>query len=526
MRFLLEQSNVKLSDINEDIWDKSGEKYQPLKDSKYLKLQKKPINTLSLDDIKYLYVINRASSSFIRYDSIEQAIEREIDSDRENSWDSEIFEECYKYLHSLKFPLTIYRAIRTDEINEDGSFNISGSNNSRSWSTNINIYKDKLSSFKSLNNIVSAKINADIINNSATIVNYYFYTGSRNVRKSNYGEYEITLKKNFKQNDLQNLHFIDKDSIIESFMNNINEKLEPIDMDVEDLADSDMLISSDPYDIKNYIINNTATKIAYLPKQSLYVIIDPFNATHWDVLPNLHSNNIVSNVYEEMFRWYFIPTDEIDSISDDGYLGEYSEDDFKNFITYMYGTGLIVCLEKDDFKNTSLAEIFGKPIKIDTLFNLLYTNNINEELSSEQLKEIKDYFGTTYYKSAAFYLLQDGTLLDGSDYKNGSGSYTRRVLDHRDISDVYNGDMYDFINEGNIRLMPESPGISIMKEPTKEQYATLKSYIDNYLFKDKVFYIDILNSSNGDTIKSFEYSWPENKTIDVLNDLVDYFKSV
>lgn len=155
-----------------------------------------------------------------------------------------------------------------------------------------------------------------------------------------------------------------------------------------------------------------------------------------------------------------------------------------------------------------------------------FTNNINEELSSEQLKEIKDYFGTTYYKSAAFYLLQDGTLLDGSDYKNGSGSYTRRVLDHRDISDVYNGDMYDFINEGNIRLMPESPGISIMKEPTKEQYTTLKSYIDNYLFKDKVFYIDILNSSNGDTIKSFEYSWPENKTIDVLNDLVDYFKSV
>lgn len=206
------------SGLNEDIWDKSGQIYQPLRDSKYLKLQKKPINTLSLDEIKYLYAINRAGSSFIRYDSIEQAIEKEIDSDRENSWDSEIFEMCYEYLHSLNFPLTIYRAIRTDEINKDGSFNISGSNNSRSWSTNINIYKEKSSSFRNLSNIVSAKIDSNIVDNSATIVNFYFYTGGRNVRKQNYGEYEISLKKNFKQTDLHDLQFVDKDAIMESLL--------------------------------------------------------------------------------------------------------------------------------------------------------------------------------------------------------------------------------------------------------------------------------------------------------------------
>lgn len=206
--------------IKEDFWDKSGQIYQPLKDSKYLRLQRKPINTLSLDEIKYLYVVNRAGHSFIRYGSIEKAINGEINLDRENSWDSEIFEACYDYLHSLSFPLTIYRALRPDEVNKDGSFNISGSKESRSWTTNINIYKDKLSSFRSLTNIVSAKINSNIIDNSATIVNYYFYTGQRNVRKSNYGEYEISLKKNFKQTDLQDLHFIDKDKITESLLSN------------------------------------------------------------------------------------------------------------------------------------------------------------------------------------------------------------------------------------------------------------------------------------------------------------------
>lgn len=162
--------------LKEDIWDRLGEIYQPLKDSKYIRLQKKSINTLSLEKIKYLYVVNRASSSFIRYDSVEQAFEKEIDLDSENSWDNEIFEQCYKYLHSLKFPLTIYRALRPDEVNKDGTFNISGSNNFRSWTTDINIYKDKLSSFRNLNKIVSAKITPDIIDNSATIVNYYFYT--------------------------------------------------------------------------------------------------------------------------------------------------------------------------------------------------------------------------------------------------------------------------------------------------------------------------------------------------------------
>lgn len=345
----------------EDIWDKSGEVYQPLKDSKYLKLQKKPINTLSLDEIKYLYAINRAGSGFVRYDSIEQAIEKEIDSDRENSWDSEIFEMCYGYLHSLNFPLTIYRAIRNNEINKDGSFNISGSNDSRSWTTNINIYKDKSSSFGNLSNIVSAKIDSNIVDNSATIVNFYFYTGGRNVRKQNYGEYEISLKKNFKQTDLHELQFIDKDTIVESL-----------------------------------------------------------------------------------------------------------------------------------------------------------------------LSKAKDYFGTTFYKKLAGYLNTDGTYLDFSGEKFGNVGSATRSMDHREIVDVIDiaedgtAAMHQYMNEGNIRLMPEAPGINLTKEPTSEQYEKLKDYIYYFLGREKEFYVDI-SDTNGGIVKSFEYESPTSVDL-ILLDIKDWFK--
>ena len=349
------------SGLNEDIWDKSGKIYKPPTDSKYLKLQKKPINTLSLDEIKYLYAINRAGSSFVRYDSVEQAIQKEINSDRENSWDSEIFDACYDYLHSLNFPLTIYRAIRPDEINKDGSFNISGKNNSMSWTTNINIYKNKSSSFRNLNNIVSAKIDSNIIDNSATIVNYYFYTGGRNVRKQSYGEYEISLKKNFKQTDLHELQSINKDTIVESL-----------------------------------------------------------------------------------------------------------------------------------------------------------------------LDKAKDYFGTTYFKKLAGYLNTDGTYLDFSGERFGNVDATTRSQDHREIADIIDNAesgtdaMYQYMNEGNIRLMPEAPGVDIIKEPTEKQYAQLKDYIDYFLYKEKVFYIDI-SDSNGNNIKSFEYSYPT-KIDSIVEDIKNYFK--
>ena len=191
----------------EDIWTRDGE-YAPLRDSKYQRLQRKPINTLSLDEIKYLFAVNRAHYGMYtkQYNSIDELLQDMIDEDRENSFDLDMFEDCYNYLHSLSFPLMVYRAL--NRVEEE-----SGKVFGRSWTTDFNIYKDKTSTFNKLDNLVAAEIDSNVIDNSATIVNYFYYTAKRKFidKDKIYGEYEISLKNNYKQSDLHNLRYVDKD---------------------------------------------------------------------------------------------------------------------------------------------------------------------------------------------------------------------------------------------------------------------------------------------------------------------------
>lgn len=102
-------------------------------------------------------------------------------------------------------------------------------------------------------------------------------------------------------------------------------------------------------------------------------------------------------------------------------------------------------------------------------------------------------FGLTSKFNNAFYMLPDGTMLDGS---GGSG---RRMLDHRDIGSSYlnsnidlqeieqggnSHNMMDFMRGGNIRLIPESNAIDLMSKPSEQQLNQIyrlwrMGYLDN-----------------------------------------------
>lgn len=158
----------------------------------------------------------------------------------------------------------------------------------------------------------------------------------------------------------------------------------------------------------------------------------------------------------------------------------------------------------------------------------MYNKQLEKELHEVLKDKAKDYFGTTYFKRLAGYLNTDGTYLDFSGERFGNVGATTRSQDHREIADIIDNAesgtdaMYQYMNEGNIRLMPEAPGVDIIKEPTERQYAQLKDYIDYFLYKEKVFYIDI-SDSNGNNIKSFEYSYPT-KIDSIVEDIKNYFK--
>lgn len=98
--------------------------------------------------------------------------------------------------------------------------------------------------------------------------------------------------------------------------------------------------------------------------------------------------------------------------------------------------------------------------------------------NTEYNKKAKDYFGTTRNLNEAGYILTDGFLLDLSG-KNQGGRGGYRALDHLDVAEALeNADMYDFINSGNIRYLPESDTIQIADIPTAAQYQTLSSIIN------------------------------------------------
>ncbi len=134
-------------------------------------------------------------------------------------------------------------------------------------------------------------------------------------------------------------------------------------------------------------------------------------------------------------------------------------------------------------------------------------------------------FGTTYYKTRAGFMLKDGRLLDLT-----YGGYGPRE-DHRNIRDAF-GDMdletesdylIEFMNEGNIRLIPEIPGIDIVVEPTDRQYATLKNYIDFFIGRNKYFGVQFSNK-NGDQVDWKEYNGLTSSA-EIILDIKDYFKN-
>ena len=142
--------------------------------------------------------------------------------------------------------------------------------------------------------------------------------------------------------------------------------------------------------------------------------------------------------------------------------------------------------------------------------------------------EVKKYYGNTYRWNETGYILQDGTRLDLSGRNEGaSGGY--RTVDHRDIFDinedldVYGTDaMNEFIARGNIRVMPETPGINLQVEPNAEQYRLIQDFVERVGWKEGYFSVDIDNK-NGDTIETLTYEGkPSGRK--VVEDLKYYFK--
>ena len=155
-----------------------------------------------------------------------------------------------------------------------------------------------------------------------------------------------------------------------------------------------------------------------------------------------------------------------------------------------------------------------------------------DQTSVEQRKQndktALDYFGRTYKWSETGYVLLNGARLDFSGrHEGGPGGY--RTVDHRDIIDAlgedygggdYSGGMVRFMQEGNIRISPESGGINLAVMPTKAQMDALGDFIS----KERGEVILDIDDAQGNTISSTEFSRGTHAD-KVLQAIRDYFEN-
>ena len=136
-------------------------------------------------------------------------------------------------------------------------------------------------------------------------------------------------------------------------------------------------------------------------------------------------------------------------------------------------------------------------------------------------------FGYTPYFYDAGYITPNGKMLNFSGEKGQH--YGARGEDHRAIGRVYanvegSKAMFKFMNEGNIRIMPESPGLDISSnvKPSTEQYATIRKFVREYA-NQEYFNIDITDT-DGHTIGNYEYEGKISAER-VVNDIKYFFEN-
>lgn len=136
-------------------------------------------------------------------------------------------------------------------------------------------------------------------------------------------------------------------------------------------------------------------------------------------------------------------------------------------------------------------------------------------------------FGYTPYFYDAGYIMPNGKMLNFSGEKGRH--YGSRGQDHRAIGTIYadtNGTdaLVRFMNDGNIRIMAETPGldISASTEPSKEQYTTIRRFANE--FSDGGYFAVDLSDGNGKTVGTLEYEGNINPTR-IVNDIKHFYET-
>lgn len=119
--------------------------------------------------------------------------------------------------------------------------------------------------------------------------------------------------------------------------------------------------------------------------------------------------------------------------------------------------------------------------------------------------EARKYFGITTNRNTGLYITNNGEMLDGSGFTQGSGQKTRRYTDHSEINFVEGHDgMYDYMDKANnirMAIVDTQANLDFVRMPNAEQLETLKNVVSG-----KKIYADATNPSTEKVISSEEFN--------------------
>ena len=302
----------------------------------------------------------------------------------------------------------------------------------------------------------------------------------------------------------------------------------------------DTYITYSANDVLSFLENKDKPyRIVYDSREQMYLLGDAWDTIHHELIFTADNNGY----YREQQK-FIDDLGSIDNYIDYGQGGQFIEngngedeeiDQYLFYIVYNPKGNNDLDFEADGYDKVYegvKGDLLTRQSRLEDtpLYSawVRYNKTIENKLQEDLKDNAKDYFGTTFYKKLAGYLNTDGTYLDFSGEKFGNVGATTRSMDHREIADIIDtaedgtDAMHQYMSEGNIRLMPEAPGINLMKEPTPQQYKELKDYIYYFLGRDKEFYVDI-SDTHGWVVKSFEYESPTSVDL-ILLDIKDWFK--
>ena len=182
---------------------------------------------------------------------------------------------------------------------------------------------------------------------------------------------------------------------------------------------------------------------------------------------------------------------------------------------------------KNEAKKKATKKTSAKKGKKDEGVRMRITPR-TEEQRDKLFEEAKKKYGATNNFNAAGYMLPDGTLLDFSEANDG-GNPNQRSLDHRDIEGIIMDEgreydtryhyIVDFVNEGAIRMLPESAGFQLSVPPTAEQ----RSRLMDYFYKHNGEVIMEITNENGGNEAYVEYDRRTSPSR-IMRDMDGYFK--